>query len=91
MAEQVTDIDIERINFWDHSYNKVLDALIVRAEDANREDINLWAFSERSQTAVKLTDADHIYSFAQSSDHRSVAYTSHVGFGSHPNNLNRKD
>ena len=78
-AEQVTDVDIEGINFWNRSYNKVLDALIVSADDANREDVNLWLFSEDNSTPIKLTDADLIPSFSQSPDHRSVVLTSRYG------------
>lgn len=78
-AEQVTDVDIEGINFWSRKYNKVLDALIVKADEAKREDINLWLFSESNPKAIKLTDVDYIYSFAQSPDHRTVAYTSRYG------------
>lgn len=62
-AKQVTDVDIDGIDFWDRKYNKVLDALIVRADEEKREDFNLWLFSERNPQAVKLTDADYIYSF----------------------------
>ena len=78
-AKHVTGVDIEGINFWGRRYNKVLDALIVEADEAKREDINLWLFSEQNSDAIKLTDVDYIYDFAQSPDHHTIAYTSRYG------------
>ncbi len=78
-AIRVSDIDIEQINFWGRRYNKVLDALIVGADEAKREDINLWLFSEGDAKAQKLTDVDYIYAFAQTPDHKTLAYTSRYG------------
>ena len=79
VAHRVTDADIEGINFWGRRYNSVLDALIVEADEAKREDMNLWLFSERHPNAIKLTNADYVYDFGQSPDHRSIAYTSRYG------------
>ena len=78
-AKQLSDVNIERINFWNHEYNQILDALIVMADEEKRENLNLWLFSEQNPKAVKLTDADFIYSFAQSADHRTVVYISRYG------------
>lgn len=78
-AKQVSDVNIENINFWNHEYNQVLDGLIVMADEDKRENPNLWLFSEQNPKAVKLTDADFIYSFAQSADHRTVVYISRYG------------
>ena len=78
-AKQVSDVNIDGINFWGREYNKVLDALIVMADEEKREDLNLWLFSEKNSKAVKLTDADLVNSFAQSADHRTVVYISRYG------------
>ncbi len=82
-AKQVSDVNIEGINFEGQEYNEVLDALIVKADEEKRENLNLWLFSEQSPKAVKLTDADYIYSFAQSADQRTVVYTSRYGSPDH--------
>ncbi|MCV3273372.1 S9 family peptidase [Roseobacter sinensis] len=78
-AERVTDVDIESINFWGRRYNRNLDALVVMADEGKREDINLWLFSEREQDPIKLTDVDYVYDFAQSPDHRTIAFVSRDG------------
>ena len=52
---------------------------LLRLTKKKRENLNLWLFSEQNPKAVKLTDADFIYSFAQSPDHRTVVYTSRYG------------
>lgn len=78
-AERVTDTDIESINFWGRTYNETLDALIVMADESKRENINLWLFSEDERDPIKLTDVDYVYGFAQSPDHRTIAFISRYG------------
>ncbi len=78
-AKQISDVSIDDINFEGQEYNEALDALIIIADEAKRENLNLWLFSEQSPKAVRLTDADYIYSFAQSADQRTVVYTSRYG------------
>ena len=82
-AKQVSDVNIDGINFWGREYNKVLDALIVLADEEKRENINLWLFSEKNTKAVKLTDANFIYSFTQSADQRTIVYTARYGSSDH--------
>ena len=82
-AKQVSDVNIDGINFENQEYNEVLDALIVIADEEKREDLNLWLFSEKNPKAVKLTDADSIYSFTQSADQRTIVYTARYGSSDH--------
>ena len=82
-AKQVSNVDIDDINFESHEYNEVLDALIVMADEEKREDLNLWLFSEKNSKAVKLTDADYVYSFTQSRDQRTIVYTTRYGSSDH--------
>lgn len=82
-ATRVTDIDIEKINFWDREYNEVLDGLVVIADEDKSERTNLWLFSESMPQPIKLTNADYIYAFTQSDDGRTIAYVSRYGTSDH--------
>ncbi len=78
-ATKVTDIDLNRINFWRRAYNTRLNGLIAEADDDKAERMNLWLFADGADTAVKLTDVDYVYDFTQSKDHRKVYYTARYG------------
>lgn len=80
---RVTDVDIEKINFWDREYNEILDGLVVIADEDKSERTNLWLFSENMPQPIKLTNADYIYAFTQSNDGRTIAYATRYGTSDH--------
>lgn len=82
-AIAVTNTNLEKINFWGREYNKLLDGLVVVADEDKSENTNLWLFSEHEPEPVKLTQADYIYSFAQSDDERRIAYIARYGMSDH--------
>lgn len=75
----VTDVDLNRINFWRRAYAARFGGLIATADQDKRERTNLWLFAEGAQTPEKLTDADYIYNWTLSDDGRDIYYIARYG------------